>query len=239
MSLVHEDEDDTYSKYSYEGGKYDKYNDQINKPIAKKYGSNGDTLLNHDRKITDCLCLLLFFAFLGAMGYLTAFGLKYGQMDKLMAPLDGDNKFCGIDAGYENHTHLYLTSLSGTSARSLFNTGVCVKECPQNDTKKIECKTTSKVSDCNGKHRRYNTKEVIGYCFPKSGKALPDSMHAGWAAAKEAFLSNPIGKYFNDMYLSSRAIYMSCGMALVYALIYIKIMSAFAEPIAWICVALI
>jgi hypothetical protein len=40
------------------------------------------------------------------------------------------------------------------------------------------------------------------------------------------------------MYLSSRAIYTSLGMAVVICLAYIYLMSAFAEVIAWICVAL-
>jgi hypothetical protein len=178
------------------------------------------------------------------MGYLTGYGLNHGQMDKLMAPLDGDNKFCGIERrpnttqdGYEDYGHLYLTSLEGLSASAIFDKGICVKKCPMNDTTPIECKTTSKVSKCNDPSlQRYNTKQVIGYCFPASTKALPSSMRLGWAQAKASFLANPVGKYFNDMYLSSRAIYWSCGMGLIYCLIYIKIMSAFAEPIAWICV---
>jgi len=35
------------------------------------------------------------------------------------------------------------------------------------------------------------------------------------------------------MYLASTSIYLSCFMALVFCLIYIKVMSIFAETIAW------
>jgi len=99
--------------------------------------------------------------------------------------------------------------------------------------------TTSYVTDCNAADLpRYNTKQVIGYCFPASKRALPDEMKAGWNAALAAFMQNPIGKYFNDLYLSSRAIYWSMAMGMVYSFIYIYVMSAFAECIAWVCVAI-
>jgi len=41
------------------------------------------------------LFLVLFIAFVCAMGYLTSYGLKHGKVEKLMAPLDGDDHFCG------------------------------------------------------------------------------------------------------------------------------------------------
>mmetsp|Transcript_16434 Transcript_16434/g.27865 ORF Transcript_16434/g.27865 Transcript_16434/m.27865 type:complete len:86 (+) Transcript_16434:606-863(+) len=41
------------------------------------------------------------------------------------------------------------------------------------------------------------------------------------------------------MYLSSRAIYWSFGMGVVYSFVFIYLMSAFAETIAWICITLI
>lgn len=80
---------------------------------------------------------------------------------------------------------------------------------------------------------------MVNYCFPASTDALPDSFKEGWRVALKTFLQNPVGKYFNDMYLSSRAIYWSFGMGLVYSFFYIYLMSAFAETIAWVCVVLI
>lgn len=53
--------------------------------------------------------LVIFFAFLGAMGYCTMYGYKHGNVKKLLAPLDGDNKFCGVDSGYEDYPKLYIT----------------------------------------------------------------------------------------------------------------------------------
>lgn len=94
------------------------------------------------------------------------------------------------------------------------------------------------MPDSTSNVAQYNTKTLLNYCFPASIKSLPDNFKEGWTSAKAAFLTNPIGKYFNDLYLSSRAIYISFAMSLVYSLALIYLMSAFAETIAWICVAL-
>ena len=51
--------------------------------------------MNLKRGCNDVLCLLLFFAFLGSMGFLTFYGYQNGNVAKLIAPLDADNNFCG------------------------------------------------------------------------------------------------------------------------------------------------
>ena len=241
MSFIN---DDNYYK---EGGvEKEKYNkDELAKNYSagdkEAFKNNKNGPFNRDRKCTDCFCFIVFIAFVGVMGYLTKYGLTHGNVEKLLAPLDGDNNFCGVTVngtkGYEDYKLLYLTSLSGTSAKAVFENGVCIKgdECPQDDGKAINCKTTSFVPSCD-MSTRYNTKKVLNYCFPASTDELPATYKLGWKMAKESFLANPVGKYFNDMYLSSRAIYGSMGMALVYTLIYIQILSWFAEPIAWICI---
>jgi len=53
---------------------------------------------------------------------------------------------------------------------------------------------------------------------------------------KQVFENSSAGKYVNDLYLSSTSCYISIGMSVVYCLVYIYLMSAFAEPIAWFCV---
>jgi len=42
-----------------------------------------------------------------------------------------------------------------------------------------------------------------------------------------------------DMYLSSRAIYVSMAMSIIYSVIFIYLMSWFAEVIAWCCIVLV
>lgn len=56
---------------------------------------------------------------------------------------------------------------------------------------------------------------------------------------KQAISESDAGGYLLEIYKCSDAIYSSLAMAFVYALLYIFLMSAFAEPIAWCLVFLI
>jgi len=55
----------------------------FNAPIDLRSG------VKRDRGCTDILCLLLFFAFIGAMTYCCILGLKDGHTSKIIAPVDG------------------------------------------------------------------------------------------------------------------------------------------------------
>jgi len=46
------------------------------------------------------------------MGFLTYKGFHEGDVQKLLAPLDGDYKFCGITPGYEHFKMLYITDFA-------------------------------------------------------------------------------------------------------------------------------
>jgi hypothetical protein len=58
----------------------------------------------------------------------------------------------------------------------------------------------------------------------------------GFQNTLNVFKESSVGRYFNDLYLSSRAIYWSMAIGIIYCLIYIELMSAFAEYIAWISI---
>ena len=178
----------------------------------------------------------MFLAFLVAMGVCTHHGYSNGQVDRLLAPLDGDDNFCGVDAKVKDYPFLFITNIGVASPAENFRRSVCVKKCPKVDDE-LDYFKTAKVGD-DGRKAKYTTSLVMGYCFPSHFETMPADFKLGWAKTKEAFLSNPTGAYFNDLYLSSRAIYWSCGMSVIYSFIFIYLMSAFAEPIAWICVAL-
>lgn len=52
------------------------------------------------RKCTDCCFMLVFVAFLGGMGYMTALGYSNGNADIMLAPImgtkDGGSLICGV-----------------------------------------------------------------------------------------------------------------------------------------------
>lgn len=59
-----------------------------------------------------------------------------------------------------------------------------------------------------------------------------------WKSALESMTNSGPGVYLKDLYLSSRAIYYSMGAAFVLCILYIYIMSLFAEYLAWAIVIL-
>ena len=116
--------------------------------------------------------------FLGTMGYCTHYGYKHGNVEKLLAPLDGDKHFCGHEAGYEQYPKMYITDFGFSTPSKIFAAGVCVKKCPQVGDKTLDCKATGSVANCNDPKiisAIYNTKDVLDYCFPASIKDLPAS----------------------------------------------------------------
>jgi hypothetical protein len=56
------------------------------------------------RRCQDIICLLIFVAYVGAMGFLTVYGFIHGDVNKLLAPLDGNENFCGINNNVKNST---------------------------------------------------------------------------------------------------------------------------------------
>lgn len=196
-----------------------------------------------ERRVTDFGCLVVFLVFLGAMIGCTLYGFKKGDVAKYIAPLDGQDNFCGIDANYKDYPKMFLTSLSG-SPSTIFSSGVCVKACPKSKTDTIECApsgTNFPYDDCSTASV-YDTHTTMGYCFPDMGALKRDypDLYDSWKLAFETMLtSNPAGQQFQDMYNSSNAIYTSMAMSFVYCMVYIYLLSAFAEPIAWALIVVV
>ena len=42
------------------------------------------------------------------MGYAGWYGHTYGDVDRLMSPIDGELNICGITPGYEDYSNLFL-----------------------------------------------------------------------------------------------------------------------------------
>jgi len=196
-----------------------------------------------DRKVTDFGCLILFIVFLITMVACTIYGFRKGDVSKFIASIDRNDNFCGISEGFTEYPKLYLTSLVG-SPSDIFDSGVCIKDCPHASTDTISCADNTADQDlCSSNDvssKIYDTHTVMGYCMPDLTKLKEDRPddYAAWKTAFNGLLtSNPAGRQVQDLYLSSRAIYWSMAMSLVYSLLYIALMSYFAEYIAWAIIA--
>jgi hypothetical protein len=74
----------------------------------------------------------------------------------------------------------------------------------------------------------------MNYCIVNIFKKENEGSKEAWMKMiNQVFQANDSLAMLFDLYLSSRAIYISMAMAFVYSIVYIYLMSAFAEYIAW------
>lgn len=159
-----------------------------------------------------------------------------------MAPLDAEKNFCGFGS-MEGYPKLLLTSFKNVAnPLAILQTGVCIKECPHDQSMKFEngknCKDNKEVK-CSVAKSSKTFNNPLDICFPVNKNALDKAEQEGFEKLIEAIKSNPAGKMFEDMKASSTSMYMSFGTALVWAIVYIYLMSIFAEALAWCCVFLV
>ena len=134
------------------------------------------------------LCCIIFNVAVAGMFVASFHGYMAGSPWKLVAPIDGDGRICGYynENGVDmtEYSHLYFgdvneaLSPSGIYTLSLFDYGVCVKECPKEKTEAVECIVTTEITDCNGvppPERAYTTVDVLSYCLPEYD-SLPEEL---------------------------------------------------------------
>ena len=206
--------------------------------------------MNRDRGCTDIPFLLIWFAFLASLGYLTNLGFKEGSVTKLLAPIDGQKSFCGwknesrpADLGgpydYTDYPKLLITDWGTINPLNIFDSGVCVRECPTGkDGFVLDCKTTDAVKDCNSddlKKEFIEMVDILNLCVPTT---VPEEAKPTFDAVI-AQATSAGGGVFNDLSAASKAIKTSIVLGFVYSLAFIYLMSWFAETLAWICVILV
>ncbi|XP_063547209.1 choline transporter-like 2 isoform X3 [Cydia strobilella] len=87
------------------------------------------------RSCTDVVWLIAFILFLGAWGYVGYYGIKHGNVEQLLAPMDMKGRRCGLDSTLQDKKYLVFFDisecLSPTTAISGCKTPqVCVNGCP-------------------------------------------------------------------------------------------------------------
>lgn len=128
-----------------------------------------------------------------------------------------------------------------TKVLGILKTGVCVKQCPTGPDYKWEKGTNYKnnAEETLKEDKSYKTVDFIGYCLPVTEKGLTASEWEHVKMVKKAFMASKAGTYFMDLYNSSRAVYWSMGLSIFWSLVFIYIMSIFAEYLAWCCIILV
>lgn len=95
----------------------------------------------------------------------------------------------------------------------------------------FECKDIKSKTGCGELKPEdlYNTKNLGNFCLPKSLDDLPEKYQKGWEAAWSSFQSSAGGQYVTDITDNQDAIGVSIVMSVVYSLVFIYFMSAYAE----------
>jgi len=80
---------------------------------------------------------------------MSVYGFIHGNVHKLLAPIDGDNQFCGVknddgNGDLTDYPYLYIGNLedavvagASDNFKLAFKSGVCVKTCPKDYKGKI------------------------------------------------------------------------------------------------------
>jgi len=157
------------------------------------------------RKCTDLLCGLIFSIGFFGMFAAAIYGYIDGAPGKLIAPIDGDGRICGYynENGIDmtEYKHLYIGEVSealapgGLATLSLFDYGVCVKECPKENNQAIECIITNEVTDCNGvpaPEDAYTSYEFLSYCIPVYD-SLPEPLRLQYDAVTTTVSGTSVG----------------------------------------------
>lgn len=142
---------------------------------------------------------------------------------------------------------MYDIDAAASTPNTFLNNGICVSKCPKNK-QVLECDKS--IANCNlDAEKVYPTKQFINYCLPdmkELNETHPEQYNDIKGATdklKEEFtqmLTDELGSsFFKDIYLSSRAISWSCGLSFVWCIIFLYLMSFFAECIAWVIVGLV
>lgn len=101
-----------------------------------------------NRKCTDCFCLLIFWAFLAVYGYSCFYAYNESHPEKLLRPVNGDGKLCGVNELKDYPNLYYIIRKKDRNPRA-----VCVDHCPLEKEDHFSCHGTKRVmpEDCKNK----------------------------------------------------------------------------------------
>ena len=79
----------------------------------------------------------------------------------------------------------------------------------------------------------------MNLCIPDGIDNIPSGVKTGLTSLKQQLIASGPGQFLNDIYLSSGAISISIVISLIYTILFIYLLSAFAEVIGWICLVVV
>lgn len=196
-----------------------------------------------NRKCTDLLFVLLFFISLGGYGYTVKYSLENGNPDKLLRPVNGDGKLCGV-GDLKLFPKLYY--IMNSAEKPMTPRAVCVDVCPAEITSTFECHGTAKidVSICrneysvHGKgHIGYGTHPLLNrYCIPDVDKLPPQIDLSAYDNLVGEFGLDDVQEMVEDVIESYHAFFFTFFSAVMVTVIYAVLIYYMTGLIVWISV---
>ena len=202
-----------------------------------------------NRRCTDCLCCLIFVAFVICWIGAGLYGYSRGDPKLLTYPFDSDGNQCGRpSSNTENYQYVYWPfPIPGS-----FDVMVCLKACPTSYSDQPDCYPNSRVPNCEMRYEDiYKSPNLLyGYLqgiYPCDGLVkricMPQQL-TGWAhsaysdASKQADLQAVV-KWMGDVYTVWPTILIVAGFALGIAILYFIFLRYCVGIVVWFSILFI
>lgn len=117
-------------------------------------GAGGQTDMVPQR-CTDIFCAVIFFVFMGGMGYCAGYGYSHGNLKRLNHAYNWRGELCGVDDIVKDMPLLYFCGdttqayVPGSGVYSALNlkSPICVEKCPTDFSTTMTCKNPTKPTE--------------------------------------------------------------------------------------------
>ncbi|EGR33974.1 solute carrier family 44 protein member 2, putative [Ichthyophthirius multifiliis] len=187
-----------------------------------------------NRMPTNCLCAIIYIAFLSGIIVAAIFAFKEGSPYKYSYPSDSDGNICGIDQGYKDYKYVLLLDEG-------MKNSVCVEECTKEvklngKYAAIKCKANSKI--------KTNT---LGECLVSENNMVKSKKYVNACVSlqKENELQKILQpqedfqKNLSDFQKSWPIMLFSLCVSLILSYIYIGFMKKYSTCLTWSCILII
>jgi solute carrier family 44 (choline transporter-like protein), member 2/4/5 len=204
-----------------------------------------------NRGCTDCLCCILFVAFIGAWLAIGFYGFAHGDPMLLTYPFNMDNHQCGRPGSLtESYPYLYYAfPFPGT-----LHYRICVKNCPTssgaavscwyNTSNSLESQNSNATVSCQFKYSDWHVNyanAILGvyttdtylsrFCLPL--KSVSNTATSAYSNVVGALDISTIQKYIGDVFTVWEVMFIVAGAALVFCFVYMIFLRFCVGFIVW------
>jgi hypothetical protein len=189
-----------------------------------------------DRSCTNCFCLLLFAAFLAAIGFSGFLGYKEGNPSLVLYLYDSSGNQCGKpDSTHADFKYLYFVRPTNEIKLT-----VCVEKCPDSETSTVNCKPNDWVTGCDFKYKTdkastetytekpYSTVSWLSrVCVPNLTDVTKESKYA--EVVSNAIEYSSMIDFVNDIVVTWTALLAVFGAGIVISALYLVFLRYFLQ----------